>query len=149
MTEERHSMWNYLWPALLIVGGNVCYHLLAKVTPAGVNPFVTLTVTYLTAAAACFALSLVAVGTQGLTAAIRQVNWTGWLLGLVIVALEFGSISLYRVGWDISVGSLVTNIALAVCLLAIGLLLFHETLSLKQLLGALLCVGGLVLLNLK
>jgi drug/metabolite transporter (DMT)-like permease len=149
MTEETRSMWNYLWPALLIVGGNVCYHLLAKVTPAGVNPFVTLSVTYLVAAAACFALSLAAVGAQGFAAAVRQVNWTGWLLGIVIVALEFGSISLYRAGWDISVGSLVTNIALAVCLLVVGLLFFRETLNPKQLLGALLCVGGLVLLNLK
>ncbi|HPD88368.1 MAG TPA: hypothetical protein PLU75_02670 [Oscillospiraceae bacterium] len=142
-------MWNYLWPALLIVGGNVCYHLLAKITPAGVNPFVTLSVTYLVSAAACLVLSLAAVGTQGFAAAVRQVNWTGWLLGVVIVGLEFGSISLYRAGWDISIGSLVTNIALAVCLLVIGLLFFHEALSLKQLLGALLCVGGLVLLNLK
>ncbi|HXK78005.1 MAG TPA: hypothetical protein PKY19_05955 [Oscillospiraceae bacterium] len=142
-------MWNYLWPALLIVGGNVCYHLLAKITPTGVNPFVTLSVTYLVSAATCLVLSLAAVGTQGFAAAVRQVNWTGWLLGVVIVGLEFGSISLYRVGWDISIGSLVTNIALAVCLLAIGLLFFHETISLKQMLGALLCVGGLVLLNLK
>lgn len=149
MTKEKRDMWNYLWPALLIVGANVCYHLLAKITPAGVNPFVTLTVTYLTAAAVCFALSLAAVGAGGFAAAARQVNWTGWLLGAVIVALEVGSISLYRAGWDISVGSLVTNIALAVCLLAVGLLFFRETMSLKHLLGAALCVGGLVLLNLK
>lgn len=149
MTEEKRSMWNYLWPALVIVGANVCYNLLTKVTPAGVNPFVTLSVTYLAAAAACFVLSLAAVGVQGFAAAVRQVNWTGWLLGIVVVALELGAISLYRAGWDISIGSLVTNIALAVCLLAVGLLFFRETLNPKQLLGALLCVGGLVLLNLK
>ena len=73
------------------------------------------------------------------------VNWTGAVLGLTIVGLEFGYITAYRAGWNISVGSLVANILLAV--IPVGLLLYKESITLNQCIGILLCIAGLVFIN--
>ena len=44
-------MWNYLWPILIVVGANTFYNISTKSTPQGIDPFASLTITYLVAAA--------------------------------------------------------------------------------------------------
>lgn len=141
-------MWNYIWPVLLILGSNIAYNLMTKSTPVQVNPFASLTVTYLVAAVFSFILLLFSSSGHPL-ADFREVNWTGIVLGMAIVGLELGYICLYRAGWNISVGSLVTNVLLAACLLVIGLIVFKEAVGVKQMLGIAICLCGLVLINMK
>lgn len=141
-------MWNYIWPVLLILGSNIAYNLMTKSTPVQVNPFASLTVTYLVAAVFSFILLLFSSSGHPL-ADFREVNWTGIVLGMAIVGLELGYICLYRAGWNISVGSLVTNVLLAACLLVIGLIVFKEAVGVKQMLGIAVCLCGLVLINMK
>ena len=141
-------MWNYIWPVLLILGSNIAYNLMTKSTPAQVNPFASLTVTYLVAAVFSFILLLFS-STGHPLADFREVNWTGIVLGMAIVGLELGYICLYRAGWNISVGSLVANVLLAACLLVIGLVVFKEAVGVKQMLGIAVCLCGLVLINMK
>ena len=141
-------MWNYIWPVLLIVGYNIAYNLMTKSTPAQVNPFASLTVTYLVAAVFSFILLMFSSSGHPL-GDFREVNWTGIVLGMAIVGLELGYICLYRAGWNISVGSLVANVLLAACLLVIGLVVFKEAVGAKQVLGIAVCLCGLVLINMK
>ena len=141
-------MWNYIWPVLLILGSNIAYNLMTKSTPAQVNPFASLTVTYLVAAVFSFILLMLSSSGHPL-ADFREVNWTGIVLGMAIVGLELGYICLYRAGWNISVGSLVANVLLAACLLVIGLVVFKEAVGAKQMLGIAVCLCGLVLINMK
>lgn len=115
--------------------------------PGKVNAFASLSVTYLT----CFVLSVImfyATSSQkNLLTEISKVNWTSFVLGLSVVALEFGYISIYRAGWKVSAGSLVANISLACVLLFVGLLLYKETISLRQVVGIGVCAAGLLLIN--
>ena len=141
-------MWNYIWPVFLILGSNIAYNLMTKSTPAQVNPFASLTVTYLVAAVFSFILLLFSSSGHPM-ADFREVNWTGIVLGIAIVGLELGYICLYRAGWNISVGSLVANVLLAACLLVIGLVVFKEAVGVKQMLGIAVCLCGLVLINMK
>ena len=141
-------MWNYIWPVFLILGSNIAYNLMTKSTPAQVNPFASLTVTYLVAAVFSFILLLFSSSGHPM-ADFREVNWTGIVLGMAIVGLELGYICLYRAGWNISVGSLVANVLLAACLLVIGLVVFKEAVGVKQMLGIAVCLCGLVLINMK
>jgi drug/metabolite transporter (DMT)-like permease len=53
----------------------------------------------------------------------------------------------YRAGWKISIGSLVANIALSLILIPIGILFFKEGFGFNKILGATLCIIGLVLIN--
>lgn len=140
-------MWNYIWPVLLVVAANTFYNLCSKATPADVQPFATLIVTYLTSIVVCLVLFFVTSSDKNLLAAWKSVNWTAVAFGLCLVGLEFGYIQLYRVGWSMSVGPLVYNIALACVLLVLGVLLYKEVLHLPQIIGMLLCVVGLVLVN--
>jgi uncharacterized membrane protein len=67
-------------------------------------------------------------------------------LGIAIVGLEFGYICIYRAGWKIGVASLVANISLACVLLLVGLFVYKEVITLKQLLGMGICAIGLMLI---
>ena len=140
-------MWNMIWPILLVVGANTFYIISTKSMPGKVNAFASLSVTYLT----CFVLSVImfyATSSQkNLLTEISKVNWTSFVLGLSVVALEFGYISIYRAGWKVSAGSLVANISLACVLLFVGLLLYKETISLRQVVGIGVCAAGLLLIN--
>ena len=43
-------MWNLLWPMLIVVCANTVYNISTKSTPADINSFASLTVTYVVAA---------------------------------------------------------------------------------------------------
>lgn len=144
-------VWSYAWPVVVVVLANTLYNVCTKETPAGVNPFASLLVTYLSAAAMTAAAYFVTRGNPhgSLWQAMRQANWSSVALGFSILALEFGYIYIYRAGWNVSVGSLVANIGLACVLLAVGLVFYHEALTLRQVAGIALCGVGMVLLNLR
>ena len=78
---------------------------------------------------------------------LRQVNWTALALAVVIVGLDLGFLFLYRSGFEVSLGALVTQSAAALLLLAIGALVFREKLSAANLAGLALCLAGLWLVN--
>jgi uncharacterized membrane protein len=133
----------------LTVLANVLYHLFQKVIPAGVNPMLSLTVTYLVAAALSLLL-LPLFPLQGdLAAELRKVNWASVALGGAIIGLELGFLLAYRQGWNISLASLVANTTVALILIPIGLLLFKEKVTTVNVLGMLLALIGLILVNLK
>ena len=136
-----------IWPVLIIILASTFYNICAKATPGGVQPFASLTVTYLVAAAASVVLFFVTNKNKNLFAAVAQTNWTAVIFGFCIVALEFGYLYIYRVGWKISTGSLVANVALACVLLLIGSLLYKEAISIKQIFGFALCILGIILIS--
>ncbi|KPK94333.1 MAG: hypothetical protein AMJ88_04150 [Anaerolineae bacterium SM23_ 63] len=78
---------------------------------------------------------------------IKKVNWVSIALGIAIVGVEVGYLLAYRAGWQISLGAIVSNVAVAVLLLPIGILLFREKLSTVNYVGIVLCVLGLVMTN--
>ena len=138
---------NMIWPILVIIAANIFYNIIAKSTPQGVQPFASLIITYLTAAIASAVLFFFTSQNKNLITEVQKVNWTSVAFGLAIVALEFGYICVYRVGWKISVGSLVANIGLACVLLLVGVILYKESISVRQILGMVLCVSGLILIS--
>lgn len=139
----------YFLPILLIILSNVFYNIAQKSTPSNVNPFVALLATYLMAALCCLVLiPFFNKGTSFLQS-VKSLNWTTVVLGLSIVGLEFGYILAYRAGWNISVGSLVANIGLAVLLIPVGLLFYKEQINGNQVIGIVLCLAGLIFINRK
>lgn len=138
---------NYYWPILLIVGANVCYHISAKSIPTSINPLASLSLTYIVSAVFTGILYFVTSPVKNLAMEYDKLNWATFVIGIAIVGLEFGSISMYKVGWDISIGSLVANIALAVILILIGIIIYKETFTIQKVIGAAFCILGLILIN--
>lgn len=106
--------WNLFWPIALITLANCFYNICTKSTPEQANPFLSLCVTYLTAAAVCISVFIFSQSREAVSLELSKLNWTAPTLGLAVVALEVGYILTYRAGWKINTASLVTNIALAI-----------------------------------
>ena len=134
------------WLALAIAC-TVGYHLVLKLTPAGVNPLLSLLVTYTLVTVLFGAILLVSPGGFEWKQELRQLNWTALALAVVIVGLDLGFLFLYRSGFEVSLGALVTQSAAAALLLAIGVLAFKEKLSVENAAGLVLCFVGLWLVN--
>ena len=137
-------MWRMIWPLLLIILSNGLYNLCTKSIPQNADPFGTLIITYLAGAVITFGLFWLHSGSTNFGA---DINIASVLLGFAIVGLEAGYVYLYRAGWRISVGSLTANICLAVVLVAVGWAVYHENISLRQVIGAGVCLLGLYLMN--
>ena len=67
----------------------------------------------------------------------------------MIVGLEVGWICAYKAGWQISTGFIVQSAFLAVTLILVGYLLYHEALTWNKLVGVGICLIGLFFINFK
>ena len=139
-------MLSYLWPLFLVIISNTVYNICAKSTPQNIQPFASLTLTYLVSAGISLILFFVFSEDKNLLAEMSKANWATYVLGCALVVLEVGWIYMYRVGWKLSVGSLVANIGLACTLLLIGVLFYKEAITARQLAGILLCMASMFLL---
>jgi multidrug transporter EmrE-like cation transporter len=146
--NREESTMQLVWLGIAIAA-TVAYHVVLKLTPAGANPYLSLAVTY-TVTTAVFALAYVVMpGPAGLKAAFGELNWTALALGAAVVCLDFGFFMLYRGGFDVSLGQLITQSAGALILLLLGVAFFAEKLSMINIGGILLCIAGLWLVNKK
>lgn len=136
-----------LWPVALVVLSNTVYQICAKSIPADIHPLAALAVTYSVGAAASVILYCLLNRGGSLIAEFRHLNWSSFVLGLCIVGLEMGFIYLYKAGWPVSTGQLVTSALLAVVLIFVGLLLYRESISFSKGLGIVICMVGLFFIN--
>lgn len=134
-------------PIVIVVLSNIFYHICTKSAPEEANPFASLVVTYGLGAVVCFILYLITKNGTSIAADFGQINWTSWVLGIVIVGLEAGYIYMYRVGWEISTGQIVQAAILAICLIFVGALFYKERITLTRAAGIMICLVGLILIN--
>lgn len=135
------------WPIALAVFADVFYQIAAKSTPEGLNPFASLTVTYLIGAAVSAVIFFAMTKGGSLLQEWGQVNWATFLLGVAIVGLEAGSIYMYKVGWNVNTGYIVKACFLAIALVVVGYLLYKEQITPTKVAGLAVCMAGLYLLN--
>ena len=140
-------MFAFIWPIALVVLSNTVYQICSKSVPADLNPFASLTVTYLVGAMASAALYHLFTRGGNLVKEYAHLNWAPLVLGLVVVGLEVGFIFAYRAGWEVSAASVVQSGFLAISLLVVGALLFHEPLTPNKVVGIALCIVGLIFIN--
>ena len=135
------------WPILLAVFSDIFYQICAKSTPVSLNPFASLTITYLVGAAVSTVIFFLTSGGGNLLAEWKAINWSTFVLGLAIVGLEAGAIYMYKVGWAVNTGYIVKAILLAIALIAVGYFLYKESFSMNKALGIVACLVGLYLIN--
>ena len=111
------------------------------------NPFASLSVTYLVGALASLVLYFVLGSAGNLIREYGKLNWAPFVLGIVIVGLEVGWIYAYKAGWQVSTGFIVQSAFLAAALLLVGYFLYHESLSWNKIVGVMICLIGLGFIN--
>jgi len=140
-------MFGYFWPILLVVSSNTLYHICAKSAPGNVNPFASLTVTYLVSALTAAVMCLI-TSTQGSAVKVfGELNWTSVAFGFVLVALETGWIYVYRAGWQVSVASIVQSTLLSLILMLVGFLVYKEAMTWNKIVGIIICLIRLGFIN--
>ena len=142
-------MFAYIWPVALVVLSNTIYQLCAKSVPEGMNPLASLTVTYLIGAVVSCALYYVLNRDANLVRELRLTNWAPVVLGIVIVGLEVGFIYAFRAGWQVGTTQIITSAVVAVLLIFVGYLLYHEAITWNKITGIIICLAGLVLINIR
>lgn len=135
------------WPIALAVLADIVYQISAKSTPQGLNPFASLTITYMIGAAVSAAIFFAMTKGGNIIHEWSQANWAMVVLGFAIVGLEVGSIYMYRVGWNINTGYIVKSCFLALGLIIVGYLLYKEQVTPTKIAGIAVCMLGLFLIN--
>lgn len=136
---------NEVIPVLIIITGGVLYHVAQKSTPRGVDPFLTLFLSFGLAALAC--LTIAAIRGHAAGPQLRSINWTAFALAASLVSIESGYLIGYRNGLKINVTSFACNTMIAVVLVFLGASFYGERFTGRNLVGAALCIGGLLLLR--
>jgi drug/metabolite transporter (DMT)-like permease len=134
-----------LIPVVMIIGGGVLYHVCQKATPAALDPFLALGISFGLASLTCVAFF---VGKHGLaTPELHRVNWTSIALGVALVLIESGYLIGYRAGLKLNIASFACNNLIALVLLAVGTFFYGESFGFRTASGMVLCVAGLLLLR--
>ena len=134
---------------LVIVVSCVSYQLLQKAVPSGVNPVVSLIVTYAAALVLSCGLFFVFPLKKGLIESFREVNYVSVLVGLSIIGIELGYLLIYRFGGKVSFAYALVSAAVIASLALAGFLWYREEASLQKILGIAFCVAGVFLLTLQ
>ena len=142
-------MFSYIWPIALVVMANTVYQICAKSVPSGMDPFASLTVTYLVAAVICIILYFAFNRGGNLIAEYSKLNWAPAVLGIVIIGLEVGFIFAYKAGWQVNTASVVQSSFVTIALIFVGWLLYREEISWNKIVGIIFCLAGLGFINLK
>ena len=142
-------MFSYIWPVALVVLSNTLYQICAKSVPGEMNPLASLAVTYLIGAVISCAMYYLLNRDANLFREFKLLNWAPFVLGLVVVGLEVGFIYAFRAGWQVSITQIVTSAMVAVILIFAGSLLYREAITWNKIAGIIVCVAGLVLINLR
>lgn len=140
-------MFNYIWPVILVVLSNTIYQISAKSVPDKLNPFASLTITYLVGAIVSGILYYVLNKDANLIREYSYVNWAPFALGFAVVGLEVGFVYGYKAGWPVSTYAIVTSAFLAIVLLFVGYLIFSEAITLTKAAGMVICLVGLYFIN--
>lgn len=137
----------YVLSIALVIAANVGYHLFQKTIRPDVIAPASLVATYVVALLGSLLLLWLWPATEGPVAAVRRAGPTSYLLGLAVIGLEVGFLWAYRCGWDLSITAAYANVAVAVALVPIGVLVFSDRMDGRRIAGLLLAVAGLWLLS--
>jgi len=135
-----------VWLSLAITC-TVAYHLVLKLTPAGANPFLSLMLTYGSVTLLFGAVLALAPGEFAWRQELQHLNWTAIALAIAIIGLDLGFLLLYRSGFEVSLGQIVTQSAAALLLIGVGIAVFRERLTATNVAGIALCIAGLWLIS--
>ena len=135
----------FYFPLALAVGGMLFYHLGQKSIPKGINPFYATIIAYVVGIVVLAVCVLTLPGDKSFVSAFRESNWAVFVVGAAAACIEVGFLLAYRSGWKISVAAVATNVAVTLMLVPIGIVVFKDHLSMRNVLGLIFCVLGLVL----
>ncbi len=133
--------------AISAIIGAVGYQYFVKRVPVTLNPVVSLIGIYASVLVLSIVLLLFFRGEGGLPAQFKQLSWVQLAIAGSVILIEIGFLLMYRYGWNLSTGNLVTGAVINIILLGIGAILLREKVSAINLLGIALSILGVTLIG--
>jgi len=133
--------------AALAVLGTIGYHNLVKKIPATIDPMVSILAIYLGVLITGLALLPFALSGGRAWESVQQLGWVQCGIAVCILMMELGFLLMYRNGWDLSVGNVVTGVFINIGLMTNGICLLGEKLSVVNILGVVVCILGVALIE--
>ena len=121
------------------------YHLAQKSIPKEINPLYATMIAYAVGIVLCAIFALAYPGKKSFADSVRESNWAVFVLGAAAACIEIGFLLAYRAGWKISLAAVATNVAVTAMLIPIGIFIYKDQLSFRNILGLIFCVLGLIL----
>lgn len=137
----------YYISALVAIIGAAAYQVIVKKVPADLNPLVSMIGIYVAVLPICIILLLVFGRQLDLGAELHKLSWRQPALAVAVIMMEIGFLLMYRNGWTLSTGNLVTGAAINIVLVVVEVVAMGAKLNLKSIVGIVLCLAGVSLLN--
>jgi len=133
--------------ALIAVLGAIAYQYFVKKISPTINPIVSILAVYLGVLVLGGFLLLLFPAEGGFAKHIRELTWTQAAVAGSVLLLELGFLLMYRFGWNLSTGNLVTGIFINLGLLMLGVLLAGEKITTINAAGIVLSILGVALIS--
>ena len=133
--------------AMVAIVGAVGYQYFVKRVPASLNPVVSVVGIYVSVLMLSAILLLFFPVEGGLSKQFRQLSWIQLAIAISVFMIEIGFLLMYRFGWNLSTGNLVTGVVVNLALVALGLTLLGEKVNLVNILGIAISILGVGLIS--
>lgn len=133
--------------AFVAILGAVGYQYFIKRVPESINPIVSVIGMYVTVLALGVILLPLFPAEGGLRNHFRQLSWIQIALAVTVMMIELGFLLMYRYGWTLSTGNLVTGVFVNIILVVLGVALLGEKVNLVNAIGIVLSILGVALIS--
>jgi drug/metabolite transporter (DMT)-like permease len=133
--------------ACVAVGGAVGYQYFVKRVPVSLNPIVSVIAMFVAVRVLGVVLLPLFPTEGGPLHHVRQLSWIQLALAVSVIVVELGFLLMYRHGWNLNTGSLVTGVVINLILVLIGVTLLGERVSTVNAIGVALCLLGVALIS--
>jgi drug/metabolite transporter (DMT)-like permease len=145
---QTKNMTMYYLSAVIAITGAVGYQYLVKRVPASINPIVSVIGMYMTVLVLSLLLLPLFPAEGGLLHHIRKLSWVQGALAVSVLLIEVGFLLMYRYGWNLGTGNLVTGVFINIILVGLGVTLLGEKVTAVNAAGIVLCILGVALISL-
>ena len=133
--------------AFVAITGAVGYQYFVKRVPVSLNPIVSVIAMYVAVLALGVILLPLFPADGGLRHHFRQLSWIQLALAVSVIMIELGFLMMYRYGWNLSTGNLVTGVFINLILVGLGVTLLGEKVNIVNAMGIAFCVLGVALIS--
>jgi len=133
--------------ALVAITGAVGYQYFVKRVPGSLNPIVSVMAMYVAVLALGVVLLPLFPADGGLRHHFRQLSWIQLALAVSVMMIELGFLLMYRYGWNLRTGNLITGVFINLILVGLGVTLLGEKMNLVNSIGIAFCILGVALIS--
>ncbi len=137
----------YQLSACIAIAGAVGYQYFVKRVPGSLNPIVSVIAMYVAVLTLCVILLPLFPADGGLLHHFRQLSWIQLALAVSVIMIELGFLLMYRYGWTLGTGNLVTGVFINLTLVGLGVTLLGEKINAVNAIGIAFCILGVALIS--